>query len=145
MKTIALRFGEHFAPAWGTISAHQRIIDVKGFVWFGKMGNRISDKAKNEIMSDTGCRILLIRSGHAERYWANVEKIADNPDDVSAIPYYYRNDIEKFKTWFKILRFEEAPKDIMSKCIVSSSGQLLGDVSKHSMSPYFKIEYKEEI
>jgi hypothetical protein len=27
MKTIALRFGEHFAPPCGTIAAHQEIID----------------------------------------------------------------------------------------------------------------------
>lgn len=29
MKTIALRFGEHFSPDCGTISAHQKIITKK--------------------------------------------------------------------------------------------------------------------
>ena len=37
MKTIALRFGEHFSPACGTIAAHQEIIDKSGYVWYGKM------------------------------------------------------------------------------------------------------------
>lgn len=98
MKTIALRFGEHFAPDCGTISAHQHIIDVIGYVWYGKMGNRISDKVKKELLCDKGCKILLIRSGYAERYWANVEKVSDEPDDLSAITDYYRDDREKFKT-----------------------------------------------
>ena len=144
MTTIALRFGEHFAPECGTILAHQQLIDEKGYVWYGKMGNRIADKVRKEILGDTGCKILLIRSGYAERYWAAVESISDDPEDLAAIPSYYCNDKEKFKTWFKITSFEEAPKDIMSKCVVTSSGRPLGDVSKHSMSPYFKIEYIED-
>lgn len=142
MYTIALRFGEHFAPDCGTIISHQQIIDDKGYVLYGKMGNRISDKVRKEIIGKTGCKISLIRSGYTERYWANVERISDNPEDITAIPSYYRDDKGKFKTWFKITSFEEAPKDIMSKCVVVSSGQQLSNVSKHSMSPYFKIEYK---
>lgn len=143
MTTIALRFGEHFAPECGTILAHQQLIDEKGYVWYGKMGNRIADKVRKEILGDTDCKILLIRSGYAERYWATVENISDNPEDITAVPLYYRDDKEKFKTWFKITNFEEAPKDIMSKCVVTSSGQPLGNVSKHSMSPYFKISVEE--
>lgn len=50
MKTIALRFGEHFAPPCGTIAAHQAIIDDKGYVWYGKLGNTVSDKNVSAIM-----------------------------------------------------------------------------------------------
>ena len=32
----------------------------------------------------------------------------------------------------------------MSQCIVSSSKDILSNVSKHSMSPYFIIEYTDE-
>lgn len=142
MNTIALRFGEHLAPECGTIEAHRRIIDKYGYVWYGKMGNRISEAVSKEIVADEVQKILLIRSGHAERYWAIVKEISYDNDDIEAIPEYYRNERGKFKTWFKITKFVEAPKDIMSKCVVTSSGQLLGNVSKHSMSPYFKIEYK---
>lgn len=107
------------------------------------MGSRISDKVRKEIVGDKGCKILLIRSGFTERYWAYVDCISDSPDDIDAVPKYYRDDIVKFKTWLKITAFEEAPKDIMSKCVVISSGQPLGNVSRHSMSPYFKITYEE--
>ena len=47
------------------------------------------------------------------------------------------------KTWFRITKIEDAPSNIMANCVVSSSGALLTEASKHSMSPYFKIEVKE--
>ena len=46
---------------------------------------------------------------------------------------------EKFKTRFRIIRFEDALREIRGKCTVASSGQELGIASKHSMSQYFKI------
>lgn len=140
MKTIALRFGEHFSPDIGTISAHEEIIDTYGFVWYGKMGSSVSDKVIKEIMNNDSPRILLIRSGKTERYWAQVEEIQHSVPDREYIPQYYREYAETFKTWFKITDFTLAPKDIMSKCHVASSGAPLGEVSKHSMSPYFIIE-----
>ena len=49
MKTIALRFGESFAPQCGTIAAHQEIIDKNGFVWYGKIGAKVSHDIIEEI------------------------------------------------------------------------------------------------
>ena len=39
---------------------------------------------------------------------------------------------------------EKAEKDVLSKCFVLSSGDCLSNASKHSMNPYFKIEYRGE-
>lgn len=144
MKTIALRFGEHFAPPSGTIAAHQEVIDELGYVWYGKLGNSISDKIISEIMKNESPKILLINSGKAARYWANIVEIRKTVPEVNEIPKYYRDNTEKFRVWFKIVSFKDAPKNIMSRCYVASSGVLLGEVSKHSMSPYFIIEYVED-
>jgi len=143
MKTIALRFGEHFAPECGTIAAHQEVIDSLGYVWYGKLGNTISDKNISEVMKNKSPKILLINSGKADRYWANIVEIRKTTPETEGIPQYYRDDTEKFKTWFKVISFEAAPKTIMSQCYVASSGAPLGEVSKHSMSPCFVIEYKD--
>jgi len=107
VKTIALRFGEHFAPECGTIEAHRAVIEQYGYVWYGKLGAPVSSKVISEICDNEKPKILLINSGKADRYWAHVVEIS---------------------------------KDIMSKCRVASSGAVLGEVSKHSMSPYFIIE-----
>ena len=139
MKTIALRFGEQFSPECGTIAAHEEIIESLGYVWYGKMGSKISEKMIKEIMASDSPRILLIRSGKTERYWAEVKEIQYGVPEKEAIPEYYRDIAGTFKTWFKIEKFVLADKDVMSKCVVASSGKFLGEASKHSMSPYFII------
>lgn len=143
MKTIALRFGEQFSPKCGTIAAHQEIIDKLGYVWYGKLGTSVSDKVIADIKSADDPQILLIRSGRNERYWAKIIEIQHEIPPLAEIPEYYRDIAWTFKTWFKISKFEHAEKDVMSKCRVASSGNALGEVSKHSMSPYFIIEYDE--
>ena len=141
MKTIALRFGEHFSPTCGTISAHQEIIDQLGYVWYGKMGAAVSNRVIQEIMNNENPQILLIRSGKTERYWAQVKEITHTVPEHKYIPSYYREYADTFKTWFKVYEICPAPKDVMSKCFVVSSGAPLGEVSKHSMSPYFIINF----
>lgn len=143
MKTIALRFGEHFAPNEGTIAAHQELIDKYGFVWYGKMGSAVSDKVIAEIMKNDIAKVLLIRSGRVERYWAVITDIQHSVPENKYIPEYYRDIAGTFKTWFKVSEFVQAEKDVLGHCFVSSSGAPLNEVSKHSMSPYFIIEYKD--
>ena len=143
MKTIALRFADNFAPKNGTIAEHQRIIDVIGYVWYGKLGASVSNPVSQQILKNVDSRILLIHSGSSYRYWAYIDDIQHEVPEIAAIPEYYRDMADSFKTWFRVKRFEKAPKDILSKCTVISSGSTLSQASKHSMSPYFIIEVKD--
>ena len=143
MKTIALRFGETFAPDCGTIAAHQNIIDKNGFVWYGKIGAKVSHNIIEELLKSDSPRILLINSGKADRYWAYISEVAFDHPAPNEYPAYYGDKIDRMKTWFKVTSFEGADRDILKKCIVTSSGSSLSEASKHSMSPYFKIEYTE--
>ena len=140
MKGVAFRFFEKFAPEDGTIAEHQKIINRLGYVYYGKMGNPVSDKNIHMLMEQDEIKLLLIHSGKTDRYWAIVEKITKEQPSFDEFPRYYHNIADKFKTWFKIIKIEEASKDVMSKCKVASSGATLGEASKHSMSPYFIIE-----
>lgn len=143
MKTIALRFTDRFAPEEGTIKAHQRVIDTYGFVWYGKMGSVVSEAILKEITENEKSRILLIHSGRFDRYWAYIDAAQKEKPDRQYIPEYYRDNSENFKSWFKVTRFESAPRDILSHCIVPSSGNTLSYTSRHSMSPYYIIDYIE--
>lgn len=143
MYSIALRYAEIFAPVEGTIQAHQNLIDDNGFVWYGKMGNPVSDANIAKVMSQDNPRILLIHSGGQDRYWAYITAIKKEQPVDEEFPSYYRNIADKFKTWFCVTRFELAEKGVMSKCVVSSSGAVLSNASRHSMSPYFLIEFEE--
>lgn len=144
MNTIALRFGEYFSPECGTIAAHQELIDRLGYVWYGKLGARVAVKMVTEMKEQEDIRILLINSGKADRYWAYISDISYDRPPFDEFPSYYYNMSEKMKTWFKVVKFEQASKNIMRQCFVTSSGSALSEASRHSMSPYFKITYKEE-
>lgn len=144
MRTIALRFSNNFAPEEGTICAHEAVITEKGLVWYGKLGSRISSKAKANILENDDPQILLIHSGSTGRYWAHIDKIQNETPLADEIPAYYRNRAKDFATWFRVLRFEEAPRKVLSKCVVASSGTPLSIASSHSMNPYFIIEYTEQ-
>lgn len=141
MKTIALRFADNYAPMEGTIKLHQAIISENGYIWYGKFGNTLSRKNIDLLMSQPERKILLIKSGFTDRYWAYFENIKKEKSlDINTIPEYYRNNTEKIKCWFKIVRIERAENNVMSKFIISSSKMPLSEASKQSLNPYFVIE-----
>lgn len=144
MRAIALRFAEDFAPDCGTIEAHLEMIRADGFVWYGKLGSPVSEKVAKEILSSDNPKILLIQSGGQNRYWAQVTDIRRSLPDLNHVPAYYRSFAGEFKCWFKVEDFELASRDVMSKCTVASSGKSLSLASRHSMSPYFIIEVKDD-
>ena len=143
MKTVALRFADNFAPSTGTIFEHRLIIEKSGFAWYGKLGTPVSQNVAVEILKNESPKILLIHSGKAKRYWAFVEEIKNETPPLEYIPPYYRNEVKNFKTWFKLIKIEDASKHVISHCKVASSGRPLSEVSKSSMSPYFIIEVEE--
>lgn len=141
MKTIALRFADNLAPKEGTISAHNSMIEKNGFVWYGKFGARVAERIKEEILANRFKQILLIHSGTNERYWLHIDCISYQTPRLTEIPEYYRDIANSIKTWFRVIKIEKADKNVMSRCIVPSSGRSLSIVSKYSMSPYYIIEY----
>ena len=144
MKSLSLRFSEKFAPDTGTIEEHKNIIDKYGYVWYGKLGNAISDKVKKEILAEKESKVLLIHSGSVERYWAKISDIQKEQPDLKYVPEYYHDKASKIKAWIKITKIEVAEKDVMSKCIVVSSKNVLSQASKYSMNPCLFIEYEGE-
>lgn len=142
MNTIALRFSDNYAPSEGMIYHHNEIINKYGYVWYGKFGSKISSIIINEQLKTNDPKILLIKSGGVDRYWAHFSAFLQNElPDAEYVPEYYRDNIKDIKCWFKITKFEKAEKDVLSKCVVLSSGDKLSTASKHSMNPYFKIDY----
>ncbi len=145
IKTIALRFADGFAPVVGTIKTHEDIIHTRGYVWYGKIGSTISKKAEEMIFDNPNPRILLIHSGTQYRYWAYIDSFSREEPLQDEYPSYYRDKASKIKAWFRVVGFERASSDVMSRSVVVSSGRILSEVSKKSMSPYFMIHYTGDI
>ena len=144
MKTFALRFSDNYAPKDGMIFHHQQLIDKYNYVWYGKFGNNISKEILNEQLKTNDPKFLLIKSGGIERYWVHFVEYKNQVSELEKIPDYYRNSSSNINNWFKVTKFEKTDKDVLSKCFVLSSGDCLSIVSKHSMNPYFKIDYRGE-
>ena len=137
MRTIALRFSDTFAPKSGTIKEHQKVISKKGFVWYGKLGNKISPKILSEILANGPVKILMIKSGSIERYWATLQEVSYEKQTVH--PEYYGQEASRMNTWLKISNFEPADSNILERCIIPSTGSKLSDIYKKSMGSYFNI------
>jgi hypothetical protein len=138
MRTIALRFSDSFAPKSGTIAEHKKIINKRGFVWYGKLGNKISPKIFASILANGPVRILMIKTGSTERYWATLEEVSYEKQDIH--PDYYEQEAAQMNTWLKISKFETADDDILEKCIIPSTGNKLSEIYKKSMGSYFNID-----
>ena len=145
MKTIALRFSDTFAPPGGTIVAHQNMITKVGFVWYGKLGGKVSLPVLNELLQNNEPKILLIQSGGTRRYWAFIQQVSYEIPPRNEIPEYYRGNASNFSTWFMITKILDAPRGILAHCMVSSSKRKLSEVSKSSMNPYFIIEVRRSL
>ncbi len=57
MRTIALRFSNKFALACGIMEAHNELIRENGYVWYGKLGNKIAAGVFEEILGNEEPRI----------------------------------------------------------------------------------------
>lgn len=143
MRTISLRYTDKFAPENGTIEEHVKIIREKGYVWYGKMGTPISQKVSEMLMSNDEPCFLLIHSGAIERYWVYFNEISRERPEYEDFPTYYHSLADNCKSWFRVNRIEPAEKGVVGKCKVISSGAVLSEASRHSMSPYFIIEFEE--
>lgn len=143
MITVALRYFDKFAPEGGTVFAHQQMINEDGFVYYGKLGSPLSKKVIAQLKENEDKRFLLIHSGGLERYWVHFTDVMREQPHPNNIPLYYRNRAAEFKTWFRVIKIEGAPRDIMQHCFVNSSNKILTEASRHSMSPYFIIRVEE--
>ena len=142
MKTIVLRFSDSFAPKGGTINAHKKFIDKFGYVWWGKKGLRISQKIVDELLNHGPCKIILVKSGTREQFWAMVEDILTECPDTSKVPMYYRDDIVLYGSFLKITKIEKAVGNVLNDCVVCSSNKRANEIIHKSSATYFMVNYR---
>ncbi len=142
MKTIVLRYSDSFAPNNGSLFEHEKILNENGYVWWGKKGPRISPKVISDLFSDGQSKILLIRGGSSEKYWAIVEEIVDECPQPSYVPEYYRKELVFYGSFLKIIQFVKADDDILDHCYVYTTGKCMADIINKAMASYYIVEVK---
>lgn len=143
MKTIVLRFSDSFAPKDGTLSEHQKMLEQHGYVWWGKRGPKISPKVINEVVKNGNGKVLLVRGGTKEKFWASVEEISDGCPQKNMVPEYYRDDVAFYGSFLKITKIEKAQDDVLDYCFVCTTGKKMSEIINKAMASYFIVDYNE--
>ena len=128
-----------------TIAEHQKVIDQKGYCWFGKIGKIPSQKYISLYQKEEGNIAYLYTYGILHE--CRITEISfERPDDGT--PSYYEHElyINKDLTpqiFFKLEYIKEVDIDILDNYLVSSSGKDIKYDLKKSISSYYLIRDKK--
>lgn len=117
VSTLVLRFRDLVTSPGGTIDEHQKVIDRRGFVWWGwwsKAGESIPDEVFRQLAlqarSGEGLTVLLLDTGRLQLLSAHCKEMhwdphhqpqsaVDATGDAEATPSYYKD--RACLAWFK--------------------------------------------
>ena len=127
-----------------TIVEHQKILNAKGEVWFGKIGKSPSKNFMNSQLNENDFNILLVNKN--DYYIASCKDISfDSPENY---PQYYNTYLStvNFGVWFKLTMIEKIPyNSTIDSMVVDSSGNYLRDALKQSMNSMMKARLIKEV
>jgi hypothetical protein len=114
---LLLRYSDQLYKT-NTYNEHKKIEALLGYVWWGKFGLGISPKIADEILQQVknGSRTYLFLSHSTYlKYQAEIigllgggENFDKSPEDINAIPEYYRH--QKCSVWIKIKNLQPIDK-----------------------------------
>ena len=139
-KLLVLRYSDFLQK--NCIQLHVDLIDKLGFCWFGKIGQRPSQKFITQIMAFDKPQILLHSS--TKSFLCEVLEVTyDKPE--SGYPQYYEEALFRRNhnpsAYFKLKSIEQVPKNILKSFIVVSSKNYLSLSLHRSMNSVFFVEY----
>jgi hypothetical protein len=150
---LLIRFSDRLLENKGTIEEHQKVIEQEGAVWFGKMGQPISqnaiDKLNMQVEEGIPTFIYLVKGNRKKpnAYISNLVLASKTipEDEISLVPAYYKElEILRFiNFWGKVTNLHEIDlKDLSKMGVVSSVYPLLETLVKSS-SGHFYIKEKK--
>jgi len=152
---LLIRFSDRLLENRNTIEEHQKVIGREGAVWFGKMGQPISqnaiDKLNKQVEENIPTFIYLVKGNRKKPTFFISDLIVASktiPDEeTDLIPKYYEElgIIQFIKSWVKVTNLHEIDISYLSKMGVASSVYPLLESLSKSSSGHFYIKEKKEI
>lgn len=153
-KTLHLivRFADSLFDVGDVVAHHNKVVEKQGSVWFGKMGQAISqlriDKLNQQIQQGIPTYLYLVKGNRKKStpYQSLLLSISrEMPKDQDLIPpYYVEKEILQFMKTFmktgKISKIEMA--DLQSLKAISSVNPI-SDTLARSSSGYFLVHEKK--
>ena len=151
---LVVRFSDTMFGMGDVVSLHNQIVSEQGFVWFGKLGQTISEMRINWINEQVEKKIpthLYLVKGNRKKstaYRANLLAISrDEPENKKGYPAYYAEKelLQYIKVWMKIEKIEAIDMAEMSKLKALNSIFPIAETLARSSSGYFLVHESKNI
>ena len=150
---LLIRFSDRLLDKRSTIEEHQKVIDEAGAVWFGKMGQPISQSAidtlNKQVKENIPTFIYLVKGNRRKpkAYKSNLVLASKTiPEEEMGFfpPYYKELEILRFiKFWAKVNNLYEIDLKDLHKMRVVSSVYPLAETLFKSSSGHFYVKEKK--
>ena len=149
---LIVRFADSLFDVGDVVARHNEIVEKEGSVWFGKMGQTISqiriDKLTQQIDQNIPTYLYLVKGNRKKStpYQAPLLSICrEMPADQALIPpYYTEKDILQFmKVFIKIGKITKIEMKDLCKLQAISSVNPMSDTLARSSSGYFLVHEKK--
>lgn len=129
------------------IKEHLKVIDQKGYVWFGKIGNKPMASKLRRILRE-GDGYLLLKSPRKSHLCIFNSFSEESPENAD-YPEYYSSEIlpdRQFSMWFRITSISDAlGPTVLRNIILISSRSTIVETAQASMASHFYTVAKIDI
>jgi hypothetical protein len=152
---LVVRFSDNLFSVGDVVAKHNNVCSQKGYVWFGKLGQTISqgrvDLLNTQIVRGIQTFVFLVTGNRRKStfYRAVILAVANKiPESEKAtIPQYYyeKGLIPYMKTWVKITKIDAIEISTISNLRAISSVLPLQETLTRSSSGYFLVCESENV
>lgn len=105
------------------LEEHKPFLNEKGYVWFGRYGNR---KFKIKIKEDEKSIYIILKDAASSTNRTFICEVVEISDEIpeNGYPKYYEEFLDNIKQWFKIINIYEMDTNVLyEKFISNKSGK----------------------
>jgi hypothetical protein len=146
---LVIRFSDTMFDVGNVVARHNEIIAEHGAVWFGKMGQTLSqsrvDLLNKQIETNTSTFLYLVKGNRKKStaYRAKLQEVSkEKPGETDLIPTYYaeKDLLQYMKAWAKIGEIEPIDLSEMKALKALNSVFPISETLARSSSGYFLVK-----
>jgi hypothetical protein len=151
---LVVRFSDTMFGVGDVVALHNAIVTAQGAVWFGKLGQTLSqarvDMLNQQVEKGILTFLYLVKGNRRKStaYRAPLMQVAkETPNETALIPEYYfeKGLIQFMKAWMKIGRIDAIEMSEMEKLRAMNSVFPIAETLVRSSSGYFLVQESKSI
>lgn len=151
---LVVRFSDTMFGVGDVVAIHNAIVKKDGAVWFGKLGQTLSqnrvDMLAKQIEQGILTNLYLVKGNRKKStaYRANLLAVSkDKPKEKKLIPAYYgeKKLLQYMQAWMKISQIEPIDMSEMDSLKAINSVYPISETLQRSSSGYFLVHESKSI